>query len=1047
MQAVLGNHSFEGCAAVRLTIWSVNKATQHTSAPRKATSVRGGRGKAIERKMPTERTSHSEQPLAGHRDQGSETVRVWLLGGFRVSVGSRTIEEDRWRLRKARSLIKLLALSPGHRLHREQVMEALWPELGIHKASNNLHQNLHALRRTLEPSAPASSSPAASASSGYLLLRDEQLSLCPDSSLWVDVEAFEEAAATAHHAQEPQAFRAAIVLYAVELLPEDRYEPWVQERRAQLGELYLSLLVELGALYGERNEHESAIEALGRAVVEEPTREGAHVGLMRLYAISGRRREALSQYERLREVLLREIATEPEAATTRLQQEIWAGTFPPPDMAVPAGFPAEEGEETPTAASGAGGLRKHNLPLARTSFVGRERETLEVKRLLAMTRLFTLTGAAGCGKTRLAIKVARDLARVYPEGAWLVELAPLSEGELVPQAVARALGVREQANRPLVETLEDALRPRKMILVVDNCEHLIEAVVPLLDALLGSCPDLRILATSRETLNAAGEVNWVVPSLTMPDLRQDVLAAEELEGYESVRLFVERACQRDPAFVVSPENAQAVAEVCRRLDGIPLAIELAAARIGMLSAEQIALRLDDSLRLLTAGGRTAVPRHRTLRATLEWSFELLSEPERELFGRLSAFAGGFTLEAAEAVGTGSGIDEDDVLDLLCRLVGKSLVVADTGASRYRMLESVCQYARERLEEGGQAEAVRSRHAAWFLALAERAGPELRGPQQVAWLKRLDTEQDNVRAAIAWLLGKGESQTAARIGWALWLFWWMHGHFTEGRRWMEETLAKGVSMPAAPRAKALFVAGTMADGQADRRSARPLLEESLGLFRELRDKLGSALALSGTGLVAVGQGRYEQGVALFQEAVDLFLELGERWCASVNLSFSAVGWFGQGDASRAKRVAEQGLELAREAGAAEAICVACYAGALVAQAERDHERARELLQEGLVLAAEAGNETNVAYCLEGLAALAASEGSLARAGRLWGAAEALLEQIEVTAYIYAPDRSAYQDRVSAARAQLDEAAWQTAWSEGREMTPEQAVGYALPQRER
>ena len=468
--------------------------------------------------------------------------------------------------------------------------------------------------------------------------------------------------------------------------------------------------------------------------------------------------------------------------------------------------------------------------------------------------------------------------------------------------------------------------------------------------------------------------------------------------------------------------------------------------MGVLSAEQLASRLEDSLKLLT-GGRTADPRHRTFRATLEWSHELLSEPERTLFRRLSVFAGGGTLEAAEEVCSGEGIEQDDVLDILSKLVDKSLVVAEAspgveGELRYRMLEPIRQYGQERLEESGEADATRDRHAASFLALAEKAGPELRGPRQVPWLKRLDTERDNVRGAMAWLLGQGESQTVARIGWALWLFWWMHGHFTEGRRWMEEALAKGVSMPAAPRAKALFVAGTMADGQADRRSAEPLLEESLMHFRELGDKLGSALALSGAGLVAVGQGRHERGVALFQEAVDLFLEIGERWGASVTLSFSAVGWFGRGDPIRAKRLAERGLELAREVGSPEAICVACYAGAMVAQAEGDHERARGLLQEGMVHAAEAGNETNVAYCLEGLAALAASEGSLARAGRLWGAAEVLLEQIEVAAYIYAPDRSAYQDRVSAARTQLDEAAWQAAWAEGREMTPEQAIEYAL-----
>jgi predicted ATPase/DNA-binding SARP family transcriptional activator/DNA-binding CsgD family transcriptional regulator len=945
-------------------------------------------------------------------------------------------------LRKARSLLKLLALAPGHRLHREQVMEALWPKLGIHKSANNLHQIVHALRRALEPSALATSSSAV-ASSGYLLLRDEQLTLCPDSPLWVDVEAFEQTAATARHAMEPQAFRAAIDLYAGELLPEDRYEPWVEQRRAQLRELYLSLLLELGALLEERREFGEAIDVLGRIVAEEPTHEGAHVGIMRLHALSGRRREALSQYERLREALYKEFGTEPEAAATSLQQEIWAGTFPHSSDSLPAGFPARV--EEARSASG-GPSRRHNLPLERTSFVGRERKTLEVKRLLAMTRLLTLTGAGGCGKTRLALKVTRDLVGAYPDGVWLVDLAPLSEAELVPQAAAQALGVREQPNRPLLETLEDTLRTKKMLPVLDNCEHLLEAVVGLVDSLLDSCPGLRILATSRETLNAAGEVTWVVPSLTVPYSRQEACTPQELEGYESVSLFVDRAHQRNPSFELTLRNGQAVAQVCRRLEGIPLAIELAAGRMGVLSAEQLASRLEDSVKLLT-GGRTADPRHRTLRATLEWSHELLSGPERTLFRRLSVFAGGWTLEAAEEVCSGEGIEQDDVLDILSKLVDKSLVVAEAspgveGELRYRMLEPIRQYGQERLEESREADDTRDRHAASFLALAEKAGPELRGPRQVPWLKRLDTERDNVRGAMTWLVGQGESQTVARIGWALWLFWWMHGHFSEGRRWMEEALAKGSAMSASFRAKALFVAGTMADGQADRRSAEPVLEESLMHFRELGDKLGSALALSGAGLVAVGQGRHERGVALFHEAVDLFLEIGERWGASVTFSFLAVGWFGRGDAIRPKRLAERGLELTREIGSPEAICVACHAGTMAAQAEGEHERARGLLQEGLVLAAEAGNETNVAYCLEGLAAAAASEGRLERAAGLWGAAEALLEKIEVAAYIYAPHRSVYQGQVRDARARLDEAAWQAAWTEGRVMTPERVIEYAL-----
>jgi predicted ATPase/DNA-binding SARP family transcriptional activator len=778
-----------------------------------------------------------------------ETLRTWLLGGFRISVGSRSIGEGEWRLKKAGSLLKLLALAPAHRLHREQAMDLLWPDLDPKAALNNLHYALHVARRTLEPSAPAG------AASGYLHLRGESLALSPEGPVWVDVEAFEQAATTARHSLEPAAYRAAIDLYSGELLPQDRYEAWAEQRRAELRGLYLWLLFDLASVCEGRRELGEAIEALGRVVAEDPTHEGAHVGLMRLYALLGRRREALGHYERLRDALFGEFGSEPEAASVRLHEEIWAGTFPHSDSPLTAGSPSEELRS--------GG--RHNLPLERTSFVGREHETLEVKRLLAMTRLLTLTGAGGCGKTRLALKVARDLVGAYSDGVWLVELAALSDPALVPQAVAKALGVNEQPNRPLVETLEDALRSRKTLLVVDNCEHLIEAVVRLVDALLDSCPSLRVLATSREPLSAAGEVTWVVPSLTVPYSRQEAYTPQELEGYESVRLFVERASQRDPSFELTPRNGQAVAQVCRRLEGIPLAIELAAARIGVLPVERIAERLDDSLRLLTAGRRTALPRQRTLRATLEWSPELLGEPERKLFGRLSVFAGGLTLEAAEAVGANNGIERHDVLDLLSKLVDKSLVMAEIspgeeGALRYRMLEPLGQYAQERLEERGETQRVRERHAQYYLALAEGADAqeaerELNAARPVAWLKRMESEHGNLRAALSWSLyepdGGRTAELGLRLAVALWWFWHTRDYLTEGRRYLERAGSR-MSNPTTTRlrARALDGAAWLALYQGDQGASKTLIEEALAVYRELHDEQGIASGLTDLGLVAV-----------------------------------------------------------------------------------------------------------------------------------------------------------------------------------------------------
>ena len=997
-----------------------------------------------------------------------ETLRIWLLGGLKVSVGSRSIREEEWHLRKAGSLLKVLALAPGHRLHREQVMELLWPDLHKDAALNNLHYALHVARRTLEPAALAGSS----AASRYLHLRSEQITLCPDSPLWVDVEAFEEAGATARHAPlESAAVRAAIDLYAGELLPQDRYEPWVEERRAEQRELYLSLLLQLATLYEERKELELGIEALGRVVAEEPTHERARVGLMRTYALSGRRREALRQYERLREVLFKEFGRVPEAATTLLQQEIWAGTFPPADSA-----PEEE-------APPAGAARMHNLPIARTSFIGRERETLEVKRHLAMTRLLTLTGAGGCGKTRLALEVAGDLVGAYPEGTWLVDLAPLSRAELVPQSVAQALGVREQPGRQLTETLEDALRSKKMLLVVDNCEHLVEAVVGLADTLLDSCEGLRVLATSREPLNAAGEVNWVVPSLTVPDSRQEeAYTPQELEAYESMRLFVERARRRDPSFELTLSNGQAVAQVCRRLEGIPLAIELAAGRMEVLSAEQLAARLEDFLKLLT-GGPTADPRHRTLRATLEWSHELLSEAERALLRRLSVFAGGWTLEAAEEVCSGDGVDQDDVLELLSDLVNKSLVVVEAGEERvprFRMLEPVRQYSQERLQESGTAEQVRERHAQYYLALALEAEPELDGADQTLWMARLQAEHANLRATLSWALEGGEVELGLRLAGALRLFWVGRTDYSEGRRWCEEGLKRGASAPKSVRANALIGAGYFMASLGDLELAIERLEESLALFRQVGDRRGAATCLRLLGSTMFELGDWERAEALLEEGLALARESGSIRDTCNTLSSLAYMAACQGDLERAKALGEESLAISREAGdtiaasfASNYLAVTAMLGGdyeraqalfeaalemtritgnqkgqavllnnlgLVALCREDYARAAELSSEVMRLSVESSDHQLVTWSLDALAAVCGQRGYVGKAARLWGAAEALREASD---FSQPPDdKRVLEPFLEAARSRLDEADFQAAWEEGRAMTEEQAVGYAL-----
>jgi predicted ATPase/DNA-binding CsgD family transcriptional regulator len=782
-----------------------------------------------------------------------------------------------------------------------------------------------------------------------------------------------------------------------------------------------------------RKDYEKAIEVLRRVLSEEPTRVEANAQLMRLYALSGRQLEALGHYGRLETTLSETFGTKPDAQTRRLRDEIASGRFPPP---------APTHQEEPALEEHAGANIRHNLPLQRTTFVGREREMVEVKRALSMTGLLTLTGAGGSGKTRLALEVARELVSVYPDGVWLAELAPLSDLDLVAGQVARALSIQEQPDRPLVDTLTATLRDKKALLVLDNCEHLVDAAADLAGVLLSSCPRLKILATSREPLGVVGEVNWRVSPLAVPAV-DHLPDAENLARYESVRLFVDRARSRLPTFELVRENTAAVARVCRKLDGIHLAIELATARMGALAVEQVAERLEDSLGLLSSGSRTTEPRQQTLRATLDWSYEPLSDPEKRLFARLSVFAGGFTLEAVEAVGAGDGIEEDAVLESFLLLVDKSLVVAEPdgeGRLRYGMLEPVRQYAREILAERGEAEAVRRRHAQYYLSLGERAEPELGGADQVEWLTRLETEHDNLRTALMWALEQNEIELGLRLAGTVCRFWYTRGHLKERRRWLDSLLAKDEDGPASVRAKALIQAGVMANGLGYAGRAKEVYLEALELYRAIGDEAGTALALFvlGTGTHIpddAGEAR-----ALFGEALELFRRLGNDDLAALTLHYLGEIALAEGDQVLARRLYEESLTLFRKMGgtwgSAWCLCglghTALYGG--------DHNLAKSLFTEALTLARAVGEKVLVALLLEGLAGAATARARTERAARLWGAAEVLRK--EVGAPMESHELAAYERAMDEARTQLDERAFAAAWEEGRSMTLEEAIDYAL-----
>jgi predicted ATPase/DNA-binding SARP family transcriptional activator len=852
---------------------------------------------------------HAET-LSDAHPGGTAQLAIWLLGGFRVTFSGRVIDEDGWRLRKSRGVVKLLALAPNHRLLRERVVDLLWPESDPEAAASSFHRALYVARRALEQ--------AGANASSALHLQNDVLSLSPRIPCWVDVDAFEAASAEARRGQEPAAYRTALDLYAGDLLPEDRYEDWAQPRRDALRQLYLALVADLAQLYEDHGEHAAAITTLQQLLGQDPAQEETHRRLMRLYALTGRRQQALRQFQALEEALRRDIGAGPDAESQRLREDILEGRFSLGASAVQiqrqAGAPPGPGAPAVTSQamqSPGQHAPSHNLLLQLTSFVGREREMAELTSLLATTRLLTLTGVGGCGKTRLAVEMASSLLDTFDDGVWLVELAALTDPTLVPQAVASILGVSEQPGRPVTESLAGYLKARRLLLVLDNCEHLIVACAQLVEALLRTCPNLGVLATSREPLHIAGELTWRVPSLSLPDPRR-LPSLADLAQNEAVRLFVERTRAVLPSYTLTAQNARAVAQVCYRLDGIPLAIELAAARVNMLPVEQIVVRLDDCFGLLTGGSRTSLTRQQTLRATLDWSYDLLSERERDLFAWLAAFAGGFSLEAAESVCASDDGAPSAVLERLTQLVDKSLVVAEeqSGAARYRLLEPIRQYAQERLHALGQLAPVQRRHASWFLGVAERAESELSSPDQAAWLNRLEMEHDNLRAALSWCL-RGEPEMGLRLARALWQFWLGRGHFAEGRKWLHDQLARAPSQSAL-RPQALLGACALAVRQGDFTGAVHLIEESLAISRALGDKLECARALHDLGSLTGVLANHARAQAPFEESLALVRETGfAPGTASVTHSMGILAWY-EGDFVQAKNRLEESVALFREA---------------------------------------------------------------------------------------------------------------------------------------
>ncbi|HEX6290497.1 MAG TPA: tetratricopeptide repeat protein [Herpetosiphonaceae bacterium] len=720
--------------------------------------------------------------------------------------------------------------------------------------------------------------------------------------------------------------------------------------------------------------------------------------------------------------------------------------------------------------------RTSNLPSPTTFLIGREAEVATACDLLGRgeVRLLTLTGPGGAGKTRLSLQIAAEVIDEFEHGVTFVALALVRDPALVVSAIAQALALKEIPGQPLLETLKVHLRHKHHLLVLDNFEQ-VTAAAALISELLAAAPQLKIVITSRATLHLYGEYEAPVPPLALPDLSSPTLSA--LAQSPAVTLFAERAQAVKYDFKLTDENAAAVGEICVRLDGLPLAIELAAARIKCLPPQAMLPRLDHRLRLLTGGPKDSPLRHQTLRATIDWSYELLTPAEQTLFVRLSVFVGGCTLEAAEAVWSATEAAAEqhalDVLDGLVSLVDKSVLRQEEGPDGepyFVMLETIQEYAHELLAQSGGAAALRRSHAAYYLRLAEQAEPALKGAQQASWLERLERAHMNLRAALTWALEADEPETATRLCAALWRFWYARDYIGEGRRWLDAVLAHTEGVTRAVRAKALCGAGVLAFIQDDYHQARAyfteslmhqrmagdkeriaqaltnlgliaywqgdyrqaigLLEEALGLFRQIHDKYGMASTLHYMGMAVLNEGDDERAAPLIDKSLALFQELDHKIGIAMALNFQGRSALFRGAHAHASRLLEESLALLQKVGNKSGIARSLTYLGRIALSNGDHQRAERLLEESLHLFREVGDREGIATALEGLAGLAGARGQVVRAAQLAGAAEALRDAI--SAPPQPADRPYYEQMIASVRTQMDESSFTAAWASGRVM---------------
>jgi predicted ATPase/DNA-binding SARP family transcriptional activator len=994
-----------------------------------------------------------------------------LLGSMQFLLDGRAVSGFAYN--KARALLAYLAVEAERPHQRDVIVGLLWPELPDTAARTNLRQALANLREAIGD---------ATATPPFLLITRDAIQFNPTSDYELDVSAFTAllAACETHTHRHPHRCRScaarieqALAHYRGDFLAEfgvgdsAPFEEWQLRQRERLHEQALAALAHIADYHERRGDDELARRYCQRQIALEPWREEAHRQLMRLLARSGQRSAALAQYETCRRALGRDLGIEPEANTTLLYEQIRDHELR-----------IENGELRRIRAQNSFSIL-HNFPAQTTSLIGREVELAELGSLLEnpACRLITIVGSGGIGKTRLALAAAAEHAEIFTDGAVFVSLAAISSIQFVAPTILSVLDIPLQGQDNPSDQLLNYLRGKELLLVLDNFEHLLapdlredEGAIALLTNVLQRAPGVTLLVTSRERLALLDEWLFDLAGLSYP-IGEPI---EGAESYDAVRLFVQRAGQVRRQFALAEGETRAVARICQLVEGLPLAIELAAAALRTRSSVVVAAAIENNLSALATNLRAVPERHRSVSATFEHSWRMLSDEERQVFPRLSVFRGGFEEEAAVQVAVASP-------QILARLVDKSLLRWD-GAARYDMHELVRQYAGEKLQEAQAATDARKRHAACFLALAQTTEPKLRGPQQEVWLERLEIEHNNLRTALRWAIDSREVEMGLQLAGALGWFWYAHDHSAEGRRWLAHllTLAASYSAAADTQVKALNAAGALTLQAKDFASAQALLgasltlaqeigdgmglawslhmhglmaynlgdyaqavvraEQSLMWYRSLEDSWGIAASLLNLGNVMSSQGRYEQAAAHYTESLTIWQEAGDKRGMAFVFGRQAAMARHQADYERANVLLQKCILLFRELKERSGIAWSSCLLGRVCQHQSDYEQAAVLLSESLRLHRELDDTPGMAAGLVGLAEVACSSGQPERAATLLGAEAALRETLGYQTW--PTIRADYEHIVATVRAQLDEATFAAAWAEGRAMTLEQAIAYAL-----